>query len=113
MVRINAFYATTRLTRNPIAGDSVTVEMHAQPGDRSCKNEAIGGNHFGPVIIYMSKVTNAQTDTGAGSWFKVDEEGYDTTTKKWGTVSHDFEIYLGLMLLSALLNGVADNYRTP
>lgn len=67
--------------------------MHAQPGDRSCKNEAIGGNHFGPVIIYMSKVANAQTDTGAGSWFKVDEEGYDTTTKKWGTVSQKSEIF--------------------
>tara|TARA_R110002060_G_scaffold53677_4_gene64347 strand:- start:1286 stop:1540 length:255 start_codon:yes stop_codon:yes gene_type:complete len=77
----------------PTAGDSVTVEMHAQPGDRSCKNEAIGGNHFGPVIIYMSKVANAQTDTGAGSWFKVDEEGYDTTTKKWGTVSQKSEIF--------------------
>ncbi|KAH6715416.1 glycoside hydrolase family 61 protein [Leptodontidium sp. MPI-SDFR-AT-0119] len=69
------------------AGDNVTVEMHAQPGDRSCKNEAIGGNHFGPVIIYMSKVANAQTNAGAGSWFKIDEEGYNPTTKKWGTDS--------------------------
>lgn len=34
-----------------IAGDTVTVEMHQQPNDRSCANEAIGGNHYGPVIV--------------------------------------------------------------
>ena len=33
------------------AGDSVTVEMHQQPGDRTCANEAIGGAHYGPVIV--------------------------------------------------------------
>lgn len=31
----------------------VTVEMHQQPGDRVCRNEAIGGNHFGPVTVCM------------------------------------------------------------
>ncbi|KAM0158917.1 hypothetical protein ACHAPG_003853 [Botrytis cinerea] len=61
------------------AGGNVTVEMHQQPGDRSCANEAIGGAHYGPVILYMSKVSNAATDTGSGSWFKVDQEGYDQT----------------------------------
>jgi cellulase len=61
--------------------------MHAQPGDRKCSTLAIGGNHFGPVIVYMSKVADAKTDVGAGSWFKVDQEGYNPTTKKWGTVS--------------------------
>ncbi|TGO60094.1 hypothetical protein BCON_0038g00090 [Botryotinia convoluta] len=61
------------------AGGNVTVEMHQQPGDRSCANEAIGGAHYGPVILYMSKVSNAANDTGAGSWFKVDQEGYDQT----------------------------------
>jgi len=95
-----------RTDMKSIAGDSVTVEMHAQPGDRSCKNEAIGGNHFGPVIIYMSKVANAQTDTGAGSWFKVDEEGYDTTTKKWGTVSQKSEIFESSYLQALLYIGV-------
>ena len=62
------------------------VEMHAQIGDRSCTNLAIGGNHYGPVLVYMSKVTDAATDPGSGSWFKIDEEGYNPTTKKWGTV---------------------------
>jgi len=64
----------------------VTVEMHAQPGDRDCTKEAIGGNHYGPVLVYMSKVANAASDTGSGSWFKVAEEGYNPTTKIWGTV---------------------------
>ncbi|RDL35218.1 Endoglucanase II [Venustampulla echinocandica] len=69
------------------AGGEITVEMHAQPGDRNCKNEAIGGNHFGPVMIYMSKVSSSASDPGSGKWFKIAEEGYDTATKKWGTDS--------------------------
>lgn len=36
------------------AGQEIGVEMHQQPGDRTCTTEAIGGNHDGPVIIYMS-----------------------------------------------------------
>ncbi|KAF7957593.1 hypothetical protein EAE96_003167 [Botrytis aclada] len=67
------------------AGGNVTVEMHQQPGDRSCANEAIGGAHYGPVILYMSKVSNAANDTGAGSWFKVDQEGYDVSRQWWGS----------------------------
>lgn len=60
--------------------------MHAQPNDRSCSNQAIGGNHFGPVIVYMAKVSDAKTANGASaSWFKVDEFGYDAGTKTWGT----------------------------
>lgn len=34
-----------------LAGDAVTVEMHQQPGDRSCANEAIGGDHYGPINV--------------------------------------------------------------
>ncbi|KAK4178139.1 glycosyl hydrolase family 61-domain-containing protein [Triangularia setosa] len=68
------------------SGDSFFVEMHAQPNDRSCANEAIGGNHFGPVIVYMAKVSDAKTADGASaSWFKVDEFGYDAGSKTWGT----------------------------
>ena len=55
------------------------VEMYQQPGDPSCTNDAIDGNHYGPVIIYMSKVFDATTDTEEGSWFKVAEEGYDVS----------------------------------
>lgn len=67
------------------AGEEFWVEMHQQPGDRSCDNEAIGGNHFGPVIVYMSKVDDATTADGSGQWFKVDEFGYDASSQTWGT----------------------------
>jgi cellulase len=75
------------------AGQIVTVEMHAvcclrisneeskgvelthdsvqQPGDRSCASEAIGGAHYGPVQVYMSKVSDASTADGSAGWFKV------------------------------------------
>ncbi|KAL1960749.1 hypothetical protein VTO42DRAFT_6579 [Malbranchea cinnamomea] len=48
--------------------------MHQQPGDRSCDNEAIGGNHWGPVLVYMSKVDDSATADGSGGWFKIFED---------------------------------------
>ena len=69
----------------PVAGDEFTVEMHAQMNDRSCSNEAIGGNHFGPGMVYMSKVDDAASADGGGDWFKVAEFGYDASSKTWGT----------------------------
>lgn len=60
----------------------MTVEMHAQIGDRTCAKQAIGGNYYGPVLVYMSKVTGATTDVGSGTWFKVDDEGCNLATKK-------------------------------
>lgn len=58
--------------------------MHAQPLARSCKDPAIGGNHYGPVLVYMAKVADAKTAT-SGSFFKVAEDGYTGTTASWGT----------------------------
>lgn len=58
--------------------------MHAQPGDRKCSQPAIGGNHYGPVLIYMAKVSDAKTASSA-SFFKVAEDGYTGTTASWGT----------------------------
>jgi len=52
------------------AGGTVTVEMH-QHNDRSCSQEAIGGAHHGPVMVYMSKVSNAATADGSTPFFKV------------------------------------------
>jgi len=66
------------------AGSSLTVEMHAQPGDRKCSQPAIGGNHYGPVLVYMAKVNDA-TKATSGSFFKVAEDGYTGTTASWGT----------------------------
>ncbi|KAG8933850.1 hypothetical protein FRC03_010974 [Tulasnella sp. 419] len=73
------------------AGSTVSVEMHQQPGDRTCTTEAIGGNHDGPVLVYMAKVTNAATATGSSAnWFKVAHTGLvsavpTTQTYTWGT----------------------------
>lgn len=52
------------------AGGTVTVEMHQQNGDRACKNEAIGGAHYGPVLVYMSKVEDSSKADGSSGFFK-------------------------------------------
>ncbi|KIJ47510.1 lytic polysaccharide monooxygenase [Sphaerobolus stellatus SS14] len=68
-------------------GDTVTVEMHQQPGDRSCADEAIGGDHYGPINVYMAKVTNASTAVGSSSnWFKIAEMGMPSSNPDyWAT----------------------------
>ena len=45
------YISLLKLLYNTIAGDEITVEMHQQPGDRSCSNEALGGNHYGPMMV--------------------------------------------------------------
>ena len=50
--------------------------MHQQTGDRSCtlaslQPPAIGGAHWGPVNVYMSKVADARTADGSTPFFKV------------------------------------------
>ncbi|KAH7913109.1 glycoside hydrolase family 61 protein [Hygrophoropsis aurantiaca] len=69
--------ASTSANKCPISpGDVLTVEMHQQPGDRSCAEEAIGGNHYGPITVYMAKVSDATTAVGSSAaWFKVSEMG--------------------------------------
>ncbi|KFZ24809.1 hypothetical protein V502_00719 [Pseudogymnoascus sp. VKM F-4520 (FW-2644)] len=73
------------------AGSTVTVEMHQQPGDRSCANEAIGGDHFGPVLGYLSAVEDAATADGSDGWFKIYEDSWAPGTGSngaadyWGT----------------------------
>ncbi|KAH6897958.1 endoglucanase II [Coprinopsis sp. MPI-PUGE-AT-0042] len=65
-------------------GDKVTVEMHAQHGDRSCSNEALGGNHHGPVTIYMAAVSDAKTAAASSaSWFKIHETGLIGNNPQW------------------------------
>ncbi|KAK6539211.1 hypothetical protein TWF694_009452 [Orbilia ellipsospora] len=73
------------------AGDVVTIEMHQQIGDRDCSVEGIGGAHWGPVQVYMSKVTDSSTDLGAGGWFKIYADTWakyptgDGSSDWWGT----------------------------
>ncbi|KAF2850172.1 carbohydrate-binding module family 1 protein [Plenodomus tracheiphilus IPT5] len=59
------------------AGDTVTIEMH-QHNTRDCKEEGIGGAHWGPVLAYMSKVEDAAAADGSSEFFKV----YQNTWKK-------------------------------
>lgn len=81
------YRGAARLTFHRVAGDTVTVEMHQQPGDRSCADEAIGGDHWGPVQAYMAKVDDATTAVGSSSnWFKVAEMGLPSNNPEyWGT----------------------------
>ncbi|KAF3156423.1 hypothetical protein TWF225_008742 [Orbilia oligospora] len=73
------------------AGDQVTVEMHQQIGDRSCTMEGIGGAHWGPVMVYLSKVDDASTADGSGGWFKIYQDSWakyptgDGSSDWWGT----------------------------
>ncbi|KAI1103491.1 glycoside hydrolase [Jackrogersella minutella] len=75
------------------AGSSVTVEIHQQPGDRTCSAEAIGGAHYGPVQVYMSSVSDSSTADGASaSWFKIfadtwakNPSGASGDDDSWGT----------------------------
>lgn len=58
------------------------------PGDG---DDPIAASHKGPVIVYMAKVDDASTNDGSGlKWFKVAEEGLDTSTGKWGVDSKCF-----------------------
>lgn len=76
------------------AGDSVTVEMHQQPGDRSCANEAIGGDHWGPVQIYLANVDDATTADGASAgWFKVSEMGLPSNNPEYWVCPEQVSTY--------------------
>lgn len=65
------------------AGDVVTVEMH-QHNNRDCSQEAIGGAHLGPVMVYLSKVDDAAKADGSSPFFKIFESGYFANNKTWG-----------------------------
>lgn len=65
--------------------------MHQQPNDRSTSNEAIGGAHYGPVLVYMAAVDDAASAVGSDSaWFKVFQDtwasaGSTGSDDNWGT----------------------------
>ncbi|KAI0403464.1 fungal cellulose binding domain-containing protein [Xylaria palmicola] len=72
------------------AGSTVTVEMHAQPGDRKCGSEAIGGAHYGPVNVYLSQVSDATKADGSTPWFKIFANSWSSKGSvgdgdNWGT----------------------------
>lgn len=85
-MRCNANSGPVRRKCPVPAGGTVTVEMHQQNNERSCSNEAIGGAHYGPVAVYLSKVPDATTADGSTGWFKIFEAGW---AKKPGSSSGD------------------------
>ena len=80
--------------------------MHAQHGDRSCRQEAIGGNHYGPVIVYMGAVSDA-TSASASSvgWFKVSELGLVSNNPNYWAVQ---VLNVSYIFACVLLESVTD-----
>lgn len=72
------------------AGSTVTVEIHQQPGDRTCAQPAIGGQHYGPIVVYLSKVSDSSTADGSAGWFKIFENGW---SKKSGSTRGDDDFW--------------------
>ena len=71
---------------------SVTDLTVKQPGDRTCTTEAIGGAHYGPVQVYLTKVSDASTADGSTGWFKIFKDDWakiagssDAAADNWGT----------------------------
>ncbi|KAF2177594.1 carbohydrate-binding module family 1 protein [Zopfia rhizophila CBS 207.26] len=90
-IRCNANQGPASSKCSVAAGQSVTIEMHQQPNDRSCSNEAIGGAHYGPVMVYMSKVSDAATADGSSSFFKI----FQDTWAKASSTSQGSDDYWG------------------
>ncbi|KAJ2414276.1 hypothetical protein GGF47_005748, partial [Coemansia sp. RSA 2524] len=59
------------------AGSTMTIEFHEEEDSGS---RAIEGKHYGPCIAYLSKMTSDGQPSG---WFKIFEQGYDSSSKKW------------------------------
>ncbi|KAK8077346.1 hypothetical protein PG996_003516 [Apiospora saccharicola] len=70
-------------------GSTVTVEMHQQPGDRNCRNEAIGGAHYGPVNVYLSKVADASEADGSAAWYKIFADAWAPAANSGGYSAGD------------------------
>lgn len=82
------------------AGTTSTVVASTKPGDKigvwfqhtiggpqgaNDPDNPIAASHKGPVIAYLAKVDNAATTSQAGlKWFKIGQDTFDTSTKKWG-----------------------------
>ncbi|PVI04988.1 carbohydrate-binding module family 1 protein [Periconia macrospinosa] len=81
--------------------DVVTIEMH-QHASRGCTEEAIGGDHNGPVLAYLSKVSDSATADASTPFFKIFQNtwakkasGSDGKEDYWGT--KDLNTRCGLM----------------
>jgi len=72
MHQVHPFLYSIPLTPHPI----LTPPFPKQNGDRACANEAIGGAHYGPLMVYMTKVSDAASADGSTGWFKIFQDGW-------------------------------------
>lgn len=66
------------------------IPFSQQNGDRACNNEAIGGAHYGPVNVYLSKVPDASKADGSTPWYKIFADSWASKgsvgdADNWGT----------------------------
>ncbi|KAG6907198.1 hypothetical protein DXG01_009978 [Tephrocybe rancida] len=69
------------------AGATVTAEWHhtLNGADASDSSDPIDASHHGPVIAYLAAIPNAtQTDVTGLKWFKIYEDGLNTSDQSWG-----------------------------
>ncbi|PIA15975.1 hypothetical protein COEREDRAFT_43850 [Coemansia reversa NRRL 1564] len=73
--------STTSIKKCPVtAGETLSVEWHHI--ENSVSVDVMSPSHVGPCIIYMAPLeSNGEGDV----WFKIFEEGYDKSSKKWCT----------------------------
>ncbi|KAF2144718.1 lytic polysaccharide monooxygenase [Aplosporella prunicola CBS 121167] len=80
---------------SPVSQSVVTIPAGATVGaywqhllGTNSANDAdnpIAASHKGPVLVYLAKVDNAATTTTSGlKWFKIAEDGLDTSSGTWG-----------------------------
>lgn len=63
-------------------GSSLTFEWREQPDQPG--SGVIDASHKGPCAVYLKKVDSAIRDPAAGDgWFKIWEDGYDSTSRTW------------------------------
>jgi cellulase len=58
------------------------IDSLQQPGDRLCTDEIIGGAHYGPVLVYLSKVADSSTADGSTGWFKIFQDTWSPVRNK-------------------------------
>lgn len=79
---------TSTVVASAASGDKIGVWFQHTIGGPQGANDAdnpIAASHKGPVIAYLAKVDNAATSSQTGlKWFKIGQDTFDTSTKKWG-----------------------------
>lgn len=70
------------------SGDDIGVWFqHAIGGPQGANDQdnPIAASHKGPVMAYLAQVDDAATASSESlAWFKIGEDGFDTSTKMWG-----------------------------